>query len=130
MPPLVCPTCNAESSQGAYVCHLCGNSFVHERSKPYFRALQLTCLATCLVSLGIWVYALGFAGGVEVTRWLGIAGIHLFIAYFFINRLRGRRAYFERDLQVKPNTYGWVAKDFAVMFIVFMLLFFGISTIR
>jgi hypothetical protein len=83
-----------------------------------------------LVSLGIWVYALGFAGGVEVTRWLGIAGIHLFIAYFFINRLRGRRAYFERDLQVKPNTYGWVAKDFAVMFIVFMLLFFGISTIR
>jgi predicted nucleic acid-binding Zn ribbon protein len=125
MPPLVCPVCSAETSQGAYACHRCGFSYSHERSKPYFRRLLWACLAACVVAAVVNVLGLAAAGRLTLVSAIGLLLLHALPVQYYLSRLRGKLAYFATGVYVQPKRYGWVATDFFVLFVVGMSLFLG-----
>ena len=128
MPPLVCPNCRTETSQGAYVCHRCGFSYVHEQSKPYFRRMLSFCLALCLVSFVVWMLALRATSEVSFAAVTGFAMWHAIPGVYFINRLRGKFATLGDGLHVKPGRNGWVAVDFLALLSVCIQLLVGLAT--
>jgi ribosomal protein L40E len=129
MTPLVCPSCKAETSQGAYVCHRCGFSYVHVRSKPYFRQLLLLCLAACAVSASVSLVALRNNGQLSPASVAVILFVHALPAGYYLSRLRGRSARLGIGVHVQPKRYGWVATDFAALLIVGMLLISGLRSL-
>ncbi len=127
MPPLVCPSCTTESSVDAYVCRQCGYSFVHQRSKPYFKLLLGSCLLASALSLILTLVALSLSGELTVVAALGWLCMHALPAQYFARRLMGQRAVLDGRLRVEPRTLGWVATDFLGIAIVAMLALFGAS---
>lgn len=124
---LACPVCRTETSQGAYVCHRCGYSYVHERSKPFFRLLLAGCLAACVVSAAAHLLALAASQRLTVASGFVVLLLYLLPIQYYVSRLRGRFAYFDTGMTVEPKRYGWVATDFGVLLYVGVLTVVGMT---